>query len=199
MNNSVKAFLNSVAYHVDDVPMIDVDEARDTIDEWKSEGINVPDELTAPVLFHYHNDTINARYPENCEPLNPVVDRAIYRFLRYELYDFRHGTCEPISYVQAWFAVHGWRIDEGTTVPDCLTPLAYMRYVNSHHAKGELDKLWITYNDGGEERWVGPFRTISPDHITADGSMFYTVCDFVEDDVLVVVPIKHEITTRDDV
>lgn len=198
MNNSVNAFINSVAYHVDDIPLLDESEARDTIDGWKAEGLDVPRELIAPVLFHYHNDVLNERYPVTDEPLNPVIDRAIYRFLRGELYDFRDGTSEPISYVQAWFAVHEWLTDGETVAPDCLTALTYMRYVNSHHAKGELDKLWITYNDGGEEHWVGPFRTISPDHITADGSMFYTVCDFVEDDVLVVVPIKHEVTTRDD-
>lgn len=198
MNDSLKAFLNSVAYHVDDVPLLAGSEAEDVLDEWKAEGIDVPDELSAPVLFLYHNDTLDERYPVTYEPLNPVLDRAIFRFLRGELYDFHDGTDEPITYVEAWFAVNEWRTDDETIVPDCLTPLTYMRYVNSHHAMRKYDKVWITYADEGEEHWVGPFRSIAPNHIDADGNMEYRVCDAFEEDVSIVVPVSHEVTTRDD-
>lgn len=197
MNDSLKAFLNSVAYHVGDVPLLSVEEADMTIDQWHAEGIDTPSNLTAEALYTYHQDAINERYPITSEPLDPDLDRIIYRFLSSEGYDFNAHDPGPITYVQAWFAVNNWRVDD-PEVPDFFTPSAFMRWMNSHCGKRAYDKLWITYGKDGEEVWHGPYRTLIPRFIDADGTMVYMACDAYHDEFRVEVPVSHEVTTRDD-
>ena len=207
MSESIKAFLNSIAYHVGDVPMLDVGEAQQTLDEWKEEGMPVPSDLDALTLYAYYQETLCERYPISTEPLTHELDRLVYQFLRGEGWDFQDGLDAEIDYIDAWFSVNDWisvKRRDGEQFPQYITPEVFMRYVNSHHARRDRCHLWIIETIEDKEGktksyWHGPFEHL--DHIgihVKDGThtVFYRYDDCVKEGDEIEVDEWHSIVYR---
>lgn len=202
MTDSLKAFLNSIAYHVDDVPMLSSDEAYDVINEWKDEGIPVPDSLTPQILFEYHNGVLNDRYPVNAEPLKHALDRKIRKYLEGIGWDFVNGLAKPITYVQSWFAVDRLRsgIDcHGDCCPASITPFSFMRWVNYHHERTGACRLWIIESHEMGCKWFGPFESL--DYLGRSSKrrscVVYRYADALDDGDEITVNEWHSIVCKD--
>lgn len=199
MSETIKAFLNSIAYHVGDVPMLDIGEAQRTIDEWKEEGMKVPSDLDASVLYSYYQDTLCERYPVSYEPLAPELDALVYEFLCDEGWDFRDGLDEEIDYINAWYSVNDWigvKNRDGEKFPQFLTPDVFMRYVNCHHKRIASCFLYIVTFERGEENWHGPYNSLTFAYESANGIVHYTASDYLLSKFDVRVSKYHEIMTR---
>ena len=205
--DKVTSFFNSVAYHVGDVPMLDMGEAQRTIDEWKKEGVYPPSYIDADVLYTYHQDTLCARYPISTEPLAHNLDRRVFEFLRDEGWDFRDGLEDQIDYINAWYSISDWREvakRDGYEFPQFLTPEVFMRYVNSHNARLERCRMWIIENvedKNGQTHthWHGPFERL--DFLCRDpkerNKVVYRYTNAVVEDDEISVDEWHSIEYRD--